>query len=108
MNSTDYTVSFGKIARTLLYEDSGGAIRFGFDVSPHKEASEGKWTIVLERPSSESRRVASITDGQLRVVEQRRLDIAFERSKQYLVSCGYLVKIWPDEFEVDKVKPFSH
>jgi hypothetical protein len=97
MSSTDYKVSFGRVARTLIYEDSSGVICFGFDVSPSEEVSKGKWMIGLERPLDEFKRIARMGDEQLRAVWQKRLDLAFERTKQYLVSCGYLVKIWPDE-----------
>jgi hypothetical protein len=93
MNSIDYKVSFGKTARTLLYEDSNGTVRFGFDVNPSQEKSKEKWTIELECPSNEYERIASIKNRQLWVAEQKRVDIAIERTKQYLISCGYLVKI---------------
>jgi hypothetical protein len=100
--SADYKVTFGKIARTLLYEDSQGVIRFGFVVGPSKEPSKGKWTVNLERPSAASKGIDTIEDEQLRMAEQKRLELAFERTKKYLASRGYQVKVWPDDFDVVK------
>ena len=99
MFGSDYKVSFGRIAKTILYEDSFGTIRFGFDVSPYGDPSKGKWTIGLERPADQLKQADSIEDEQLRTTEQKRIETAFERVKEYLFSCGYQVKIWPDEFE---------
>jgi hypothetical protein len=86
MNSTsDYKVSLGKVARTILYEDSQGTILFTFDVDTAKE----KNAVILERPANNPRGT----------VEQSRIDLAFERTKQHLLTQGHQVKIWPDEFE---------
>lgn len=103
MNSSlDYKVSFGKIARTILYEDFEGVIRFTFDASPSKESSERRWTMILERPPGRFRQIDEIEDEHLRTVEQRQLELAFERVRQYLVACGYQVKILPEEPEKAK------
>jgi hypothetical protein len=95
MNSSEYKVSLGSIARTLLYEDSQGIIRFGFDF----DTSEGKNILILERPVSGLKRIDSIEDEQLRVAEQARISMAFERTKKYLLEQGHQVKVWPDEFK---------
>ena len=72
MTSTlDYKVSVGRIARTLIYEDSKGTLCFTFDVDPSPEAK----TIILE-PFGKS----------LIEAEQLRIDMALDRVKQYLLS----------------------
>jgi hypothetical protein len=93
-----YKISFLRTARILRYEDSQGRILFGFDYAD-RDASTGKWTLILERSTTESERIASIQNEQLRKAEQLRMDAAFERTKKHLLSTGYQVKIWPDEYE---------
>ena len=74
----DFKVSVGPIARTLLYEDAEGTIRFTFDV----ETISGKNTVFLDRPG----RV-------LIAAEQRRIDQALTRTRDYLLSRGYEVEL---------------
>jgi hypothetical protein len=86
MNSaSSYKVSLGSIARTILYEDSQGVIRFSFDF----DTSKGQNLLILERPANDP----------IGTIEQSRIDLAFERTKQHLLKQGHQVKIWPDEFE---------
>jgi hypothetical protein len=90
MNSTDYKVSVGKIARTLLYEDSQGTICFTFDVAVEtKNSPTGKWILALDNPTPDFKRIDSIKDEKLRVAEKLRLETAMERTKQFLISKGY-------------------
>jgi hypothetical protein len=77
--TANYSVRFGPIARTILYEDSQGVIRFCFDVNPVK-SELGKWEVHLERKAH--------IGG---TAESKRSDAAFERVAAYLVSRGYLV-----------------
>jgi len=80
MNSaSEYKISAGQIARTLSYEDSGGTLCFTFDV----DSENGANIVILERHSK------SLIDA-----EQSRIDLAFERVKEYLVSRGYKVQIF--------------
>jgi len=72
----DFTVKFGRIARTLEYEDSHERIIFTFDGSPKSP----KW-LTLEHHASKTPRGP-------------RYGIAFERTKRYLESCGYQVEIY--------------
>ncbi len=89
MNSTqEYKIQFGRIARTLLYEDSQGAIRFTFDCSLGR-GPNGKYIVELDHPSLVLKRINSIEDEHLRMAERQRMDLAIERTKQYLLSCGY-------------------
>jgi hypothetical protein len=78
-SAPDYKISFGAVARTLLYEDSEGTICFTFDVDTIK----GQQTIILERYWK------SMIES-----EQLRIDFAFERAKEYLASRGYKVEIF--------------
>jgi hypothetical protein len=93
--ASSYKVSLGSVARTILYEDSQGIIRFSFDF----DTSEGQNALILERPVASLRRIDSIEDEQLRTAEQSRINSAFEGTKQHLLKQGHQVKIWPDEFE---------
>jgi hypothetical protein len=95
VNSSDYKIRLGPIARTLLYEDSQGIIRFTFDF----DTSDGKNILILEQPVSNVKRIESIENEQLQAAEQSRVSFAFERTKQYLLAQGHQVKVWPDEFE---------
>ena len=94
----EYKVIFSRTARILRYEDSQGRVSFGFEYDD-RDAATGKWTLVLERPTTELERINSIPNESLRNAERQRLDAAFERTRQYLLSVGHHVKIWPDEFE---------
>ena len=74
---TDYTVRFStKVARVLEYEDATGRVEFTLD-----SGSKGERSICIEHHSSTGRRC-------------RNYDVAFQRSKQYLESCGYEVEIY--------------
>jgi hypothetical protein len=76
---SDYKVSVGRIARTLIYEDSQGTILFTFDV----DADPKSKSVILERKGK-----------SLIEAEQLRINMAFERTKEYLLSCGYQVEIF--------------
>ena len=75
----DYKISFGSIARTLIYEDARGTVLFTFDV----DTENGRNCIILEPPSRE-----------LIEAEQLRQDLALQRVKQHLVSKGYDVEVF--------------
>ena len=87
----DHKVKIGEIARTVIYKDAQGDLIFGFDVEPRDESTEGqKGTLVLEWASAYPKRIDAIKDKTLRIAEGKRLKLAFERTKQYMISCGYL------------------
>jgi hypothetical protein len=81
----DFTVKFGKYARTLEYEDAEGCIRFTFDAGSKFDfknpSGAGKDSLCLEHHGSSTPRTA-------------RYVLAFERTKQFLESCGYDVEIY--------------
>jgi hypothetical protein len=81
MDRAEYKVSLAKIARTLLYEDRAGSIRFTFDL----DTSGGQKIIILER-----------TERVLPPRDQARYDLAFGRAKDYLFSLGYQVEVFPE------------
>jgi len=93
-----YKINFARTARILRYEDSQGTIAFGFEYES-RDAATGKWTLTLERSTTESERIDAIQNEQLRKAERQRLDAAFERVKKHLLAAGYHIKIWPDEYE---------
>jgi hypothetical protein len=90
----DYKVTVGQIARTLLYEDSQGMICFCFDIEKSKEPTKEEWTVFLGHQ-------ALTGDGKKVVnpvgVQRERIDWAFEKAKEYLLSRGYKVVISVDE-----------
>ena len=71
----DFTVRFGKYARTIDYDDSTGHILFTFDSS-----ERGPHTLCLEHHSPQKR--------------GPNYGVAFERVKQHLESLGYEVEIY--------------
>jgi len=75
----EYKVSFGPIARTILYEDLEGVLRFIFDVD-----TDGRNTIFLERNTK-----------SLSPEARLRENIAAERTKEHLTSIGYEVRFFP-------------
>ena len=96
---SDYKVVFEKIAKTLLYDDPQGNISFFYDfiIDPANNQIIEKHSLILECPLEGFKRIKSIGDENLRIAEQKRLELAFDRVTQYLVTCGYKVKVWPDE-----------
>ena len=74
--SKEFTVKFGEIARTLDYDDPHGHILFTFDIG-----SKGNKSLCLEHHAPQTPR-------------SPHYGIAFERTKQYLESCGYEVEIY--------------
>ena len=72
--SDEYSVKFGRAARTLEYDDPHGQIVFTFD-----GGSKGENSLVLEHyPPSMQR--------------SPRYDVAFVRTKQFLEARGYDVQ----------------
>ena len=74
---SEYTVKFGSAVRTILYDDSYGTLKFTFDV----DTSGGKKLLYL--------------DPKMKTIigsEQERIDLAYEKVKEYLGSCGYEVQ----------------
>lgn len=79
MDTSEFKVHFGGIARTIVYEDAAGTIVFCFDVKPQKNPQTGNWTMVLEpRPEPNPDRVKQ----------------AFSRVRDYVASRGYDVVVW--------------
>jgi hypothetical protein len=87
--AAEFKVRFGEIARTVIYSDKEGAILFCFDVVPAAEPSKRKWTVSLGRQ-------ALSEDGKAPVcslVPKARIDAALESTKEFLLSCGYEVRV---------------
>jgi hypothetical protein len=85
--NSEYSVSFGRVARTIPYQDGVGILQFGFDVKPAKSPATGKWVLVLER------KVLVPGGGG---ANPNRAEVAFARVKEYAISCGYEVVDFPD------------
>ena len=75
----DFKVRFGGgKGRCLTYEDGSGTLVFDFDFA----MPDGKRMIIYKA-------------GMTGDAEQSRLQLAFERVRQYAVSCGY--KLYEDD-----------
>jgi hypothetical protein len=74
---SQYTVKWGHVARTVIYQDSDGEILFTWDAS-----DKGQKRIVLEHHAPE-------------IPRGSKYNIAFERTKQYMESCGFNVEVYP-------------
>lgn len=70
-------MSLGRIARTIVYEDSLGTLRYTFDV----DTSKGQKAIALEGI------VNPPAGGEARNV------LGLDRVREYLVSLGYRVEV---------------
>ena len=80
----EYMVEFNpEIAWTLTYDDSFGRLIFVF------EAGETSKTISLDSTPLENNRVVIAQDAATRA----RLDLALERTKAFLIACGYEVEV---------------
>jgi hypothetical protein len=92
-SESTYKVIFGRMARTLIYEDSAGTLLFTFDVSRAKADTRKEWNLHLDkRPlvGEAGKFVLYDHDSQ---IEQERVAKAFERVEQYASSCGYFVLV---------------
>ena len=83
----DYKVQFGRIGRTVRYEDSLGIILFAFDA----DTSKGQKIIVLggQALNNDFKPIDAVE------ADRSRIDLALERTKRYLLSCGYQVVVEP-------------
>ena len=86
---SSYSVSFGRTARTMIYEDSQGVLVFTFDVRPAPDSDKTRWILSLDRRpmTADHRSVVVTTEHQ-----QKRIDEAVERTAGHALSCGYLVE----------------
>jgi hypothetical protein len=83
-SGAEYVVKFNPaIAWTLEYEDSLGSLIFVFEIG------ETPQTIILDPTPLENNRVVHARDTATRA----RIDLAFQRTRAFLVSCGYDVNI---------------
>jgi hypothetical protein len=90
----EYQVRFGRDARTIIYEDQGGSLCFGFDFLPSRNPARGKWTVELGRQAltGDCTRTLPLTEEC-----RPRIELAIERIKQYLLSCGYQIEDSSDQ-----------
>lgn len=88
-NPKQYKVTFGRTAGTLVYEDQEGTLHFGFDISPAKEPEKGEWMIDLgSTPRTAQGKLIQVPD-----FKRERLSFAIEKTKEYLLSRGYQVRL---------------
>ena len=81
--TSDFKVKFGgNKGRCLTYEDGSGTLLFDFDFA----MPDGKSMIIYKASmTGDLKKIPSILSG----TDQSRLQLAFERVKQYAVSSGY-------------------
>ena len=85
----DFKVRFGGgRGRCLTYEDGSGTLVFDFDFA----TPDGKRMIIYKAGmTGDLKRIPSV----LSEAEQSRLQLAYERVKQFAVSCGH--KLYEDD-----------
>jgi len=75
--SADFTMNFSRdVARVMNYDDAQGRIEFTLDSSDKGD----KWVVLEHDPRN-------WPSGP-------RYDLAFQRTKQFLESCGFTVEIY--------------
>lgn len=98
----DYEVGFSTKAGNLFYKDFHGMFYFTFDLDKYQKPP----LIILDKiPLTEDIKMIEISN--LSQAELSRINLAGERVRQYVISCGYQVKDLPeirnglieDEFE---------
>ena len=78
----NYKVRFNpEVAYTILYEDKEGTLLFVFE-------TEGEKTILLRRLAAIGNQILYVEDERT----QSRVELAFERTKKFLLECGYKVE----------------
>jgi hypothetical protein len=82
----DFKVSFGNVARTIVYEDIYGVVCFAFDISPSEDNAIVKWSLQIGHQSL-------TREGSMLKCAPERVKIALERIKEFATSRGYLVEI---------------
>lgn len=89
--TSEYNVKFGRIARTIEYEDADGVFRFVFDHKVDGGARGGPRTLILDvRPAAQDCGLFKRYEPT-EASEQQRVSVAIKRVIEYLESCGYLV-----------------
>ena len=83
--SNEFTVKFGKIARTIDYEDSDGRIVFTFDAGSKFD---------FENPNGPGKNSICLEHYPPSMPHPPKYNIAFERTKQFLESRGFDVEIY--------------
>lgn len=81
---TDFKVYFGRVGRSLIYEDSKGSFLFSFDFA----MPNGKKIVVYKTKRTGD--LKPIPDD-LFEADKVRIQLAFERVKEYVVSCGFQI-----------------
>jgi hypothetical protein len=71
-----WSARFGKVARTILYEDESGVLTFSFDFQPRGD----QFAIILDSPGK-----TIITADQARIEQARK------RVIEFLYGCGWEV-----------------
>src|SRR5882672_2534135 len=84
-----YKVTFGRVARTLVYEDAVGTVAFTFDVGASEDPSKETWMVHLEHGGTTPDGKTSIVNSAL---PHDWVVAARDRVKQYLLGIGYQVK----------------
>jgi hypothetical protein len=82
----NHKVSFGRTARTLVYEDHEGRLLFAFEISPARKPEQGEWLIQFGTPLPEQGKTIEFP------LSKDRLSFAIEKTKEFLLSRGYQVE----------------
>jgi hypothetical protein len=86
----DYKVAFGRLARTLVYEDAAGKLLFSPGTTAEKQPGKQS-TIYLEKGALIEVNGKHLIHRGNTEFERERLAEALERVSQYVTSYGYVV-----------------
>jgi hypothetical protein len=93
MSPSEYKVSFGQVARTILYEDSFGTLCFVFDVSPSIIECEKEWTFTLNKAPLTLANGRTVRYERDSPFDQERAETALRRIEEWASSRGYYVSV---------------
>jgi hypothetical protein len=85
----DFKITFGQIARTIVYEDANGKLVYTFDVT-RADSHAAQSTLHLDRrPLTEAHKLVTSASH----TESERCATALIRTANFAASCGYAVEI---------------
>jgi hypothetical protein len=86
----DFSIGFGKTARTIVYQDCEGVLVFTFEASPVVNPHDRNWTLHLDRrPATADYKVLLVTTA----AEHKRIDAAVLRVTAFAEVRGYVVEV---------------
>jgi hypothetical protein len=88
-NSTGFTIGFGNLGRTLVFEDPLGSVCFAYDIYPATDKTKGEWALEIgsQPVTKEGEKLECKTK-----LDFDRVARAREAIKQFTISKGYQIE----------------